>query len=214
MYFYFFDKCALEKRHDTLRNTIETRLTDLGIHGRTERISIFKNMRELLENGIKQGAHTVIVVGDDHTFAQAVNIVAPHQVALGFIPIVSHSQFARVLGIDCGEDACTVISQRLYKTVDVGRVGSSFFLGALVPTDRQQQLIVRCDHLFSIQSLHAENGIEILNLGNIVENDPVHFSSAHDGKLEVRVVPPNMTHFFPLKKAVKEKQSVFLAQHI
>src|SRR3989339_156129 len=192
MYFYFFDKCALEKRHDTLRNTIETRLTDLGIHGRTERISIFKNMRELLENGIKQGAHTVIVVGDDHTFAQAVNIVAPHQVALGFIPIVSHSQFARVLGIDCGEDACTVISQRLYKTVDVGRVGSSFFLGALVPTDRQQQLI----------------------LGNIVENDPVHFSSAHDGKLEVRVVPPNMTHFFPLKKAVKEKQSVFLAQHI
>lgn len=208
MHFYFYDKFTAEKEYEPELTKIETRLIELGINGRVEKLSIFKNARELVEDGIKKGAHTVVAVGDDATFASLVNIVAPYDVALGFIPVVEGSRFAEVLGMPVGEEACTTLSRRLHTTVDVGKVHDYYFLGSLeLPSHRQ--LSIRCDGMYSVKTTAEMNRVRIMNLGDILGEEQPRLTNAVDGWLELVVSPGIETGVFRKKRQRKGNESVF-----
>ena len=62
MYFYFYDTFVSDKKNEQLLGKIENRLIELGINGRTEKLTVLKNMKELIEDAIKKGAHTIVAV--------------------------------------------------------------------------------------------------------------------------------------------------------
>lgn len=216
MYFYFYDQFVQEKQYEVALTKIETRLIDLGINGRIEKLAMFKNTRELIEDGIKKGAHTVVAVGDDKTFATLVDIVAPFDITLGFIPLSEHSRFAEILGIPTGATACPVLSQRLTTQADLGVVNKSYFLGAL-SFPAHTRLRLRCDDAYTVSTTHATNDLFVMNLGRIFDEQnhlgPLRVASVDDGKLEV-VILPYIERGFLRHRRSQGGESVFFVEHL
>lgn len=189
MYFYFYDAMAQDKKYMGVVSTCESKLIDLGINGRNERLTLFKNARELIEDAITMGAKTVIGVGDDSTFATLVNVAAPYDVTIGFLPLMEDTRFGALLGMKAGEEGCITLSRRLTETVDLGKINDVVFLGAAEITTNIEHVRIQCDDVYSIQSLSNDNRIRILNLGDVLHDDPEHQHNVYDGRLELVVTP-------------------------
>jgi len=213
MYFYFYDKFTQDKQYEVELTRIETRLIELGINGRVEKLSIFKNAKELIEDGIKKGAHTVVAVGDDSTFATVVSIVAAYDVSVGFIPLIQESRFAEVLGIPFGQEAANVLSQRLVQDVDLGRIQDHHFLGTLYASE-PSQLELKCDAQYTISTTEDTTELRIMNCGDII-GEEMRLMPAADGRIDI-VVSPVVEEGMLRKKKVRqnEKESIFPVKHV
>lgn len=207
MFFYLYDKVTQDKKLEGVLTQVEHRLIDLGINGRVEKMSVFKNMRELIEDAIKRDAHTVVAVGNDATFSKALSAVAPYPaVSLGFIPMVEDTVFGRLLGIPSGPLACDMLSKRLQVQVDLGRIQKTFFItSAELPA--HSSLSVQCDGLYSISALKPETPIRIDNIGPVLTQGLNRLARADDGLLEVVLTPPSERGRF--SRRVGEAPSVF-----
>jgi hypothetical protein len=161
MYYYLFDSPLADNKYSSIVNRIEFRIIELGINGRMDRLTILKNMRELIESAIKRGAETIVVVGDDTAVARAVSIVARYNVTLGIIPVGPHQLIARALGIPEGEAACDVLSKRVVRTIDLGKVNDQYFLFSLdIPA---QDVTVECDGHYRVSLLGLPRPFSICN---------------------------------------------------
>lgn len=210
MFFYLYDKITQDKKLEGLLTQIEHRLIDLGINGRVERMSVFKNMRELIEGAIKREAHTVVAVGNDHTFTKAVAAVAPFPaVSLGFIPIVSDTVFGKLLGIPSGPEACDILSKRLTQSVDLGRIQKTFFITS-AELSSQSSFSVSCNGLYSISAKRLGTAIRIDNIGPVLTHGTGRLANATDGELEIILTPPATKSFFATQS---EAPSVFPTTH-
>lgn len=215
MYFYFYDQFVQEKQYEVLLTKIEARLIELGINGRIEKLALFKNTRELIEDGIKKGAHTIVAVGDDKTLASLVNIVVHFPVTLGFIPVKEQSRFATILGIPMGPAACIVLSRRRTMITDVGVVNGAGFLGSIhLPINTHFRL--RCDDQYTITATNAAE-IALLNLGNIFEKQnhysPLRVADANDGQLQV-IVMPSTTRGILQNRHTASRESIFFVKQV
>lgn len=220
MYFYFYDKFTQDKKYEQSLTAIETRLIDLGINGRIEKLSIFKNAKELIDDAVKKGAHTIVAVGDDTTFANVINIVAKYDVTVGFIPIVDGSKFGELFGVLPGEEACNILSKRLCEVVDLGCVQEKFFIGAL-EAPRPSLLKLTCDDKYSIHTSDTTNVLQVLNMGAIIGYDEPRLSDPADGKLEVVIAPtlkPGLMSKMKMTKKSKRDsgmhESIFLCDKL
>jgi len=99
MYLYVYDSFLNDKKYNSLLIKIEQRITDLGIKGRVAKLSILKNMKELISDAVKEGVETVVVAGDNQTFSKVINVIASLDVTLGIIPVVNNNNIAEVLGV-------------------------------------------------------------------------------------------------------------------
>lgn len=208
MYYYLFDSALSKKKYATVVNRIEFRIIELGLNGRIDRLTILKNMRELIDTAIKRGAETIVIVGDDAAIAKAVSVVAPYKVTLGIIPVGERLHIARVLGIPAGEAACDVLSKRIVRTIDLGKVNGQYFVFSLeIPA---HTVTVECDGHYRISLLGIPRPFAICNF------HPDRLSGAHcspeDGVLEAVIEnqpqgwglfrrPERPQSIFPLKKA-------------
>lgn len=180
MYYYLFDSSLAERKYESLLSRIEFRIIELGINGRMDRLTILKNMRELIESAIKRGAETVVIVGDDAAVAKAVSIVAPYNVTLGIIPIGQELRIAQALGIPEGEQACDILSKRNIRTIDLGKVNDQYFLFSLdVPG---QDVTVECDGKYRVSLLGMPRPFKICNFRP--DRAAATFGSPEDGVLE------------------------------
>ena len=136
MYFYIYDGFLQDKKYSKLLSEIEARLIDLSIQGKTARLHMLNNMKELISDEVKRGAETVVVLGDDKTVTKAINAIADLDVALGIIPIGGDHVLADYLGIPFGLPACDVLSKRVKERIDIAKVNANYFafyLKALSP---------------------------------------------------------------------------------
>ena len=179
MYFYVFDNFLQDDKYRTEILRMETRLAALGIQGRTEKITILKNIHEATEEAIKRGATTVVTVGNDKTITKLLPIILEHKVTLGIIPVGPGQRVAEYLGIPAGIAACDSLSRRVIEKLDVGKVDSHFFLleATLPPA-----AAITCDGKYTVASLEPEASMTITNLGPTSEH-----GSPSDGRLELIV---------------------------
>lgn len=166
MFFYFYDTFVTDKAQASILNAIESRVIELGINGRVEKLTPLRNMKELLETGIKHEAHTVIIVGNDATFIRALNIVASHDVVLGYIPFPGPTVLGTIFGLGDSLTACDVLSRRIVSTVNLAKVNQSYFLGNLV-VEHARDLKVECDDRYTITSCGDDAKFTIENFGTI-----------------------------------------------
>lgn len=200
MYFYLYDSWLQDRKYQTEIAKIEARLNALGIRGRSEKITILKNIHEAVREGIKRGATTVVLVGNDKTITTVLPDLLETNVAIGVIPLGEPQTIANFLGIPLGAAACDVISRRVVERVDVGQANNQYFLlNAELPFGAS----VQCDGQFSVSSDEPGNRMVITNL-----ETSGRVSNPADGRLELVISSPQKSGWGPFGKS-NEEASVF-----
>lgn len=188
-YLYVYDQELGHPRFHKLLSRLETRLLELGIKGRTVRLTPLKNLREVAQEALTQGIQTIVAVGGDQTLSSVVTAVASLSagVTVGYVPTDSSSTLARVLGIPPADGAVEVLSARIVKQVDVGQVNGSYFIDSASITEPET-----CSVSLSSFELRAERGSTLcvcnVGLGTLPKGSSL-FDPA-DGKLNLVSVPP------------------------
>ncbi len=190
MYHYIYDATLSQQRHRLVLTAIENRLTDLGIQGRIDRLSLFKDVRETIHDGIRRGATTVVAVGTDETIKKVLEVMPEFSVSFGMIPIGKPNILAKIFGIPEGVAACDVLSARLMQPLDVGRVNGQHFLSALsIPDGR---VLLECDGSYRV-SLARGGNVQICNMTPLTEemarSEKTELADPSDGLLETIIAP-------------------------
>lgn len=191
MYLYIYDSFLNDKKYTDLLIKIEKRLTDLGIKGKIARLSILKNMKELITDGVKEGVQTVVAIGNAQTFAKVINVVADLDITLGFIPIDNNNEIAKVLGIPPKILACDVLASRIIKKIDLGKINNYYFVNT-AQIENGDVTIEYND--FKIFPTTEKSKITLYNFASRETN-----SSPVDGILEA-VITPIQSNTFGRKK--------------
>jgi len=179
MYYYLYDSCLGDKKYNNIISRIETRLTDLGINGKINRLSFLKNIYSVISEEIKRGVKTIIIVGDDKTLGEAINLIGDLNVTIGIIPIGPNNKIAKLLGIPQGEEACDILSSRIIKKIDLGVVNNYYFITSLELDGKNAN--IECDNSYIISSNNGENIITINNL-NYYQGENI---DPKDGQIDI-----------------------------
>ncbi|MBI2415925.1 MAG: hypothetical protein HYV33_04695 [Candidatus Kerfeldbacteria bacterium] len=188
MFFYVYDAFALEPKHEGGLTRIENRIIELGINGRVEKLTPLRNLKSVIDTGIKSEAHTIVIVGGDETFLRSINIVAAHNIVLGYIPFATTSVCAPLLGISDTIEACNILSRRIVKPFDLAKANQNYFW-ACATIAHGSAVTIRCNDNFTISSRWPESQIRIDNLGNIFQSQlsRQHISPASRGTVTVDI---------------------------
>jgi diacylglycerol kinase family enzyme len=209
MYLYLYDSFLIEPKYKKIINSIETKLIDLGISGRVVRLTILKNVNEIIKDHLKKGIQTVVVIGSEKLFKEAAISLVNTDVVLGFIPVI-YSKIAEILNIPYNDLACEVISARRIEKIDMGKIDDYYFLTSIEIEDLTD-LYLECDELYQIFPISIKS-LKIINL------DQLNFSSGSllksvsnpkDGLLEIVFFKKQKLIFPFLKKTEEKKDSLF-----
>ena len=187
MYLYLYDNSLNNRRFATTLARIETRLTDLGIGGKIVRLSALRNITDLLADEVRGGVKTVVVVGNDKTLTEVVNIAARFDVAIGIIPIGPDNKIADSLGIPAGEAACEALSARRIKRLDVGKINNTYFLSGV--TISGNDVTVECENQYRVTATGMAAEINICNFRPAFATNAAASFNPQDGLLEVFIKP-------------------------
>jgi len=201
MYVYLYDNFLRQKKYDSLIKAIEVRLTDYGIAGKILRLNNFIDSKQIIEDEIRRGAKTVVIVGDDSTFGYVLSRAATCDCTFGFLPVGSSNTIAEVLGIPVGLEACEVLSRRRKEKLDVGWMNNRYFVSQLKVLPAQVKVVY--DEKFSVMADHKMEVI-VCNLKPFYwkkdkkdkEDQVVH---PQDGKLEAFIRPLTKQGFWGYK---------------
>jgi len=206
VYSYIYDTFVQEMKYLKTVREIENRLVDLGINGRTHRLSCFKNLREIISEDIARGVKTVVIVGNDESLIRAVDAVAETGGALGLIPmgVEKDNQLAKMLGIGFGTVACDILSARLLEKIDLGMVNGHYFLTNIdIPA---ANFFIECDDKYKLSFSHSAD-IRICNLlGWHGEGGENLVSNPCDGFLETAAYPKSTGFLDSVKELFKEEK--------
>lgn len=154
MFFYLYDEVVLDKKFAGLLERVESRIIELGINGRVERLTPLRNIKELIAHGIKNGAHTIVVLGSENTFLHAMQVIAQHDITLGFLSF-GESTLSKLFGITDPLEGCNSLSRRITKQLSLGKANQTFFLndatavlprGARLKCNNQWSIVTQADH--------------------------------------------------------------------
>lgn len=160
MFFYLYDSFVLDKSYTNTLNRIESRIIELGINGRVEKLTPLRNMKELLEQGMADDAHTIVAVGNDTTLIRVLNIVASHNVVVGYIPVQTDTPISKLCGIPDAFEACNILSRRIIKTLPLLKVNQNYVLSTLtakLPTDAT----IRCNDAFTLKPTTPDTSLTV-----------------------------------------------------
>lgn len=201
-YYYLYDSYLQDRSYAASLIKLETTLTDLGIQGKVGRLTLLKSVKDLLESAIRDGADTVVAVGNDITLSQVAQAVIKHQkVTIGFIPLGNqHQTIAPLLGIPPGLLACHVLSGRLVEEMSVGKVNNQYWLQSIAIEGTP---VLECERSFEI-ALEKPHAVRICNLDQGLGVGQV--SSVKSDKL-LAWLTPTKSSGFSLFKGQTDKPS-------
>lgn len=207
-YYFLYDAFTQESRYSAMIAKIEARIHTLGLTGRSERFTMLKNTREMVATAISRGAETIVVVGNDQSIARVIPVLGLQDVTLGLIPLGRPNRIAQILGVPEGEAACDVLSRRITKKVDLGKVNDQFFLFSLDAP--QAPVTIECDGAYTVSATEPGCSLSICNLGHLIEFDANRksHSNPEDGKLEA-VVTSQDSGFRTMFRKSFSTESVF-----
>jgi len=163
MYYYLYDSYLTDKKYLATLAKTESKLTDMGINGKINRLSFLKNIPQILKEEVNQGVKTIVIVGNDRTFSQIVNIALDLNVTFGYIPIGQPDNLARIFGLPQGEESCHILSSRIINKIDLGKINDNnyFLTGVELAGGR---ISLDCDDSYFINLEDKNNFLTISNL--------------------------------------------------
>lgn len=208
MYCYIYDSFLQQPRYASQLNRIEVRLAELGLQGKTERLTILKNIGEIVELALKRGADTIVAVGNDKTVSKIVNLIAGSKATLGLIPMGEPNLVAALLGVPPGEAACDTLSKRIVKRLDLGRVNSHYFLRSIEVSGGSA--VLESDQGYQISTDGPASRISIANFGPRSVLEPRSgLADPADGRLEAVIASAGAGGFGRWWRPNQPRPSVF-----
>jgi len=131
MYYYILNPSSGGGRINKIQDRLKLRLKELGIAGEFVKSIGEGDVTKLTAMGIKKGYKTIVAVGGNRTINEVINGVGNSEVAVGIIPIGYKNELAKSLGINDWQSACNILAARKIDTLDIGRVGKSYFITAV-----------------------------------------------------------------------------------
>lgn len=202
MYIYIYDSFVNQKKYDKVLARIETRITDLGLNGKIVRIGLMTSVHDIIDSEIRKGANTIIAVGNNGIFSQALNSIIKlsgynKNVTLGLIPVdKDNNEIANLLGIGLEESACDILSARRIQTLDLGKANNNYFLTEAQITTSGTKLEI--DENYTIET-HEPGEFLILNLPTPDLGMEKEISNAEDGKLELLIRTKGAKKIIPIR---------------
>lgn len=181
MYHYFYDSFLNEKKYQATLAKTESRLMDLGINGKISKLSILKDIDQIILNEVNQGVKTVVIVGNDKTIGEVTNIIADLDVTIGIIPIGDNNRIARLLGIPEGDAACDVLSARIIEKMDLGYINGNYFFTSLEFDGESANL--NCDNNYFL-SFDGKNNLITINNLSIADSTPI---KSNEGLFSIQI---------------------------
>ena len=212
MYLYLYDSFLNNKKYSSLLAKIETRLTDLEIGGKIFRLSPLRNIQELLNDEVRAGAKTIIVVGNDKTFTQVINVTAKLNIILGLIPVGPENKIAQILGISSFEEAGNIIAARIIHKVDLGKINDTYFISGI--TISSGRVVIDCDKYRVTPQSKNQIGIYNLRPFFALGWGQVNCFNPQDGMLEILIQPKTSVWQQLFKKPGQLKNSIIPAKNI
>ncbi len=210
-YLYLYDSFVRESVFKDIMRIVEKRFVDFGLSGKVIRITPFTNCRSLIEDEMRYGIKTVVIVGSDETIAKVMSRAADLDVIFGIIPLgKKNNQLAESLGIPINEDACNTLAARKIEFVDYGVInGQRFFLTSL--HIKNAGLRITCDNTFVIKAEKDNVELAVSNLlPSSIQNAGSGLLHPQDGKLEV-IIRPQISGILSglLNRRAYSKPSIF-----
>lgn len=144
MHLLIYDHSITGSKLARTKALIETALTDAGVIHKSVQLSLLTSLSSLISSGLERGAHTLVVIGNDHLVHTLLNTLRRFtDVTLGIIPFGSGSHWiARMLGIPSSPArAVETVIARIVASLDIGRVvapSPSFPSASTVPDNPLQ----------------------------------------------------------------------------
>ncbi len=163
-YVYIYDDYLKEKEYKAILTNIERRLEDFEIAGKIIRLTSFSNPRVIIEDEIRHGTGTVVMVGNEKTLARVFLRAADLETVFGFLPVgQKDNQLAEALGVPLNEKACDVLAARKIEKVDYGVINQKYFFvsNVYIPATALQ---FSCDDRFSIAAPREKMEVAVTNL--------------------------------------------------
>ena len=191
MYVYLYDNFLRQKSFLSTIRQMEVLLTDYGIAGKILRLHNYIDAKPIIEDEIKRGAKTVVIVGNDSTFGQVLSRSATCGCTFGFLPLGPNNTIAEVLGIPVGVEACTILSRRRKELLDVGWMNNRYFVSQLHVLPSKLQVVY--DERFKVTANYKMEVI-VCNLQPFFwkkdkKDKEQHTVHPQDGKLEAFIRP-------------------------
>lgn len=210
-YLYLYDSFARDTVYKDIMRIVEKRFVDFGLSGKVIRITPFTNCRSLIEDELRYGVKTVVMVGNDETVAKIMSRAADLDAAFGLIPLgKKNNALAESLGIPLNEDACNTLAARKIEFLDYGIINHQrFFLSSLYI--RNARLRITCDNTFVIKADKENVELAVSNLLHAaVAGAPAGLLHPQDGQLEA-VIRPQISGMISglLHRRAYSKPSVF-----
>lgn len=188
-YAYLYDERLNDRKYDREVSRFEAEISRRGMNGRVGKFALFRHARDIVADLMHSGAQTLVVVGDDKTLFTAIGALGDANPMIGFVSLLDDGPVAKGLGIPKGIASVDTLMARFHETVDLGLVGTRAFLSELVADG--PGITLHVDKQFKIAPPPG-GSLVIRNLG--VDSD------AHDGKLDVFILPPPDRRRFTWKK--------------
>lgn len=199
-YFYLYDSYLQDRASANQLIRLEATLTDLGIQGKIGRLTLLKSVRDLVEAAVRDGADTVVAVGNDTTLSRVAEVLAKHKtVTLGFVPLGQEKQnIAKLLGIPVGLLACHVLSSRIVEQISLGKVNNQFFIQSIVG---QGTPIIECENQNRIYKLNltTPHNVKVCNLDQ-ADDVEQGFVNPQNDFLEIILQPVVRKYWWQLNK--------------
>lgn len=132
MYYYLVDPSKFGgKNFEFFQTQLLALLGEYHIAGEVARATKLRTVEDLVSTAISHGVGTLVIVGSDETFYQAVTFCRGKALTLGYISIGELSEVARILGIGQLEDAVATIAKRRVEELDLAKIGETHFISEL-----------------------------------------------------------------------------------
>ncbi len=188
-YAYLYDERLNDRKYDREISRLEAEISRRGLNGRVGKFALFRHARDIVADLMRSGAQTLTVVGDDETLFTVIGALGSFSPTLAFIPLLGQGMVAKELGLPKGLASVDTLAARFIETLDLGLVGDRAFLSEIVVDG--PGLSLHIDNQFKLEPPPG-GSIRIRNLGP--ESD------AHDGLLDVFILPPEERSRFGWKR--------------
>ncbi|MFZ4648556.1 MAG: diacylglycerol kinase family protein [Patescibacteria group bacterium] len=215
---YIYDDFLNKSKYNRTINRLEIKLTDLGLNGKIVRLGAIKNIHDAVESEIKNGAKTIVAVGNNETVFKVAAAVIEHQ-ALSFIPQKTlffiipvgkeDNSIANSLGIKREEEACNTLLARRIKKIDIGVAGRNYFIEKAEM--ESEGVILEIDG-FTLE-IQEKGIVSIINLSEKSNIIGGKIPKPNDGKLDIHIKTKSRDESFLSIKSLKiisKGQSLFL----
>ncbi|MBI4054340.1 MAG: hypothetical protein HY397_03360 [Candidatus Doudnabacteria bacterium] len=132
MYYYLVDPASFDgKNFEFFQTQLLGLLGEYQITGEIARVTKLRRVEDLILTALAREVSTLIVVGSDQTFHQAVEFTYGKPVVLGFIPITAQSEVGEILGVNGLQEAVSTIAKRMVVALDLIKAERKYFLSSL-----------------------------------------------------------------------------------